>query len=42
MLANLPLERSTYILRAKQHVFEDIWCPFINYIKDFDLTEVDD
>ncbi len=29
---------------AKQYVFENIWSPFINYIKDLDLTdeEVDD
>ena len=39
MLANLLLDRLSYILKAKQHVFEDIWSPFINYIKDLDLTE---
>ena len=44
MLASLPLERITYILKAKRHVFEDIWSPFITYIKDLDLTneEMDD
>ena len=39
MLANLLLDRLSYILKAKQHVFEDIWSPFISYIKDLDLTE---
>ncbi len=44
MLSSLPLEKITYILKAKQYVFENIWSPFINYIKDLDLTdeEVDD
>jgi len=39
MLSSLPLEKITYILKAKQHVFENIWSPFINYIKDFNLTD---
>lgn len=44
MLSRLPLEKITYTLKAKQHVFENIWSLFITYIKDLDLTdeEVDD
>ena len=39
MLSNLPLERITYILKGKTHIFENIWKPFINYVKDLDLTD---
>lgn len=39
MLSSLPLERTTYILKAKQHVFEFIWGLFIDYVKDLDLTD---
>lgn len=39
MLSSLPLEKITYILKAKQHIFENIWSPFINYIKDLNLME---
>lgn len=43
MLSNLSLERITCILKDKQQVFENIWSPFIDYIKDLDLTdEMDD
>lgn len=38
MLSSLPLERITYILKAKQHIFENIWRPFMNYVNDLDLT----
>lgn len=39
MLSSLPLERITYILKAKQHVFEGMWRPFIEYVKNSDLIE---
>ena len=39
MLTSLPLERITYILKGKQQIFENIWKPFINYVKDLDLTD---
>lgn len=39
MLSNLPFERTTYILKAKQHIFENIWRPFINYVKNSKLTD---
>ena len=42
MLSNLPLERITYILKTKQHIFESVWGPFINYVKNFDLTDDQD
>lgn len=29
----------TYILKAKQHIFDGIWKPFIEYVKNSDLTE---
>lgn len=39
MLSNLPLERITYIRKSKRYLFERIWGPFINFVKDVDLTE---
>lgn len=39
MLSNLPLERITYIHKAKQHVFEKIWGPFIVFIKDLEYSD---
>lgn len=43
MSAGLPLERITYIHKLKQHKFEKIWGPFIEFINDLDawkdLTE---
>uniref|UniRef100_A0A1A8LJG6 Reverse transcriptase zinc-binding domain-containing protein n=1 Tax=Nothobranchius pienaari TaxID=704102 RepID=A0A1A8LJG6_9TELE len=37
MLQVMPLERITYILKAKQHLFDEIWTPFLTYIKRMDL-----
>uniref|UniRef100_A0A1A8RRR0 Reverse transcriptase domain-containing protein n=1 Tax=Nothobranchius rachovii TaxID=451742 RepID=A0A1A8RRR0_9TELE len=37
MLQVMPLERITYILKAKQHLFDEIWTPFLTYIKKMDL-----
>ena len=39
ILSSLPLERITYILKGKPQIFENIWKPFINYVKDLDLTD---
>lgn len=39
MLSCLPLERITYIRKAKQHLFEKIWRPFIDFIKDLDSSD---
>uniref|UniRef100_A0A1A8URJ6 Reverse transcriptase domain-containing protein n=1 Tax=Nothobranchius furzeri TaxID=105023 RepID=A0A1A8URJ6_NOTFU len=37
MLQVMPLERITYILKAKQHLFDEIWTPFLTYIKRMDI-----
>lgn len=39
MLSTLPLERITYILKAKSQKFDMIWTPFINYVKDLVLSD---
>lgn len=39
MLSSLPLERIMYICKLKQHVFERIWGPFIEFVKDLDLSD---
>lgn len=39
MSSSLPLERMTCILKAKRQISESIWRPFINYVKDLDLTD---
>ena len=33
MLSALPLEKIFYILRSRKHVFENVWRPFIDYVK---------
>lgn len=35
--SRLPLERITYTLKATQHISENTWRPFINYIKGLDV-----
>lgn len=39
MLGSLPLETITYILKTKQHLFENIWGTFMDYMKNLELTE---
>ncbi len=39
MLSSLPLERITYIHKSRQQEFEQIWGPFIDFIKDFDVSD---
>lgn len=40
VLSSLPLEKITYILKAKQHIFENIWRTLINVnVKDLDLID---
>lgn len=41
MLATLPLERVTYLLRGKKYMFENIWRPFILFVEGTDLREDD-
>lgn len=36
MLSGVPIERLTYILKDKEKVFESIWRPFINFVKNMD------
>ena len=33
MASNMTMERITYIVRQKQHVFDDIWRPFICFLR---------
>lgn len=33
MATNMTMEKITYIIRRKQHVFDDIWRPFICFLK---------
>lgn len=40
MLATLPLERITYLLRGKKDLFESIWRPFLAYAEGSDFTDV--
>lgn len=39
MLATLPLERITFLLKGKKDEFESIWRPFILFAEAMDLTE---
>lgn len=39
MLATLPLERITYLLKGKKNLFESIWRPFMLFAEGTDLTE---
>lgn len=39
MLSSLPLERITYVLKLKQHMFEKIWGPFVAFIKNVDCSQ---
>ena len=39
MLAIFPLERVTYIKTGKQDLFEQIWSPFIAFVKNIDFSE---
>lgn len=36
MLSGVSLERITCILKGKEEVFESIWQPFINFVKNMD------
>lgn len=31
------LDQITYILKAKQQTFENIWTPFITFVKNLDI-----
>lgn len=33
MASNMTLEKITYTIRRKQHVFDYIWKPFISFLK---------
>ena len=33
MASNMTMEKITYIIRQKQHVFDDIWRPFICFLR---------
>ena len=33
MASNMTTEKITYIIRRKQHVFDDIWRPFICFLR---------
>ena len=36
----LPLEKITYTLKDKQDLFHSIWKPFIQYLRDNDLSSL--